>query len=50
MEKNWAKQLKEGKEVKAKIEPQHTGESSRPSSFKITETIDGVTEKFTIFN
>lgn len=50
MEKNWAKELKDGKEVKVKIEPQYTGESSRPSSFKITETIDGVTEKFTIFN
>ena len=50
MEKNWAEQLKNGKKVNVKIEPQYSGSDIRPSSFKITETIDGVTEKFTIFN
>ena len=50
MEKNWAQQLKQGNSVKVKIETQYTGSDIRPSSFKITETINGVTEKFTIFN
>ena len=50
MEKNWAEQLKNGKKVSVKIEPQYSGTDIRSSSFKITETIDGVTEKFTIFN
>ncbi|RNL55905.1 DNA/RNA non-specific endonuclease [Pedobacter jejuensis] len=50
MEKNWAEQLKNGKSVKVKIEPIYSDNTIRPSAFKITETIDGITEKLTIFN
>ena len=50
MEKNWAEQLKNGKSVKVKIQPIYSDNTIRPSAFKITETIDGITEKLTIFN
>jgi hypothetical protein len=50
MEKNWAEQLNNGKNVDVKIEPQYGDNSMRPSHFKITQTIDGVTKKITIFN
>ena len=41
MEKEWAKALKEGKEVKVNIKPVYTGNSSRPDSFKVSYSIDG---------
>ncbi|WP_212900943.1 DNA/RNA non-specific endonuclease [Capnocytophaga canimorsus] len=50
MEKNWAEKIKEGKQVDVKIEPIYTDSSARPSSFKITEVIDGITNKFEIKN
>lgn len=50
MEKNWAEQLKDGKNVDVKIEPKYGDDSVRPTHFEITEIIDGVPESFTIFN
>lgn len=50
MEKNWADQLRQGKDVKVKVEPIYGDNTGRPTHFKITETIDGVTTKTTIFN
>ena len=52
MEKNWADELKNGKEVDVKIEPRYEGNSGRPSHFDITETITppGIPKNITIFN
>ncbi|WP_180296014.1 DNA/RNA non-specific endonuclease [Snodgrassella communis] len=41
MENTWAKALKEGKNVKVKIEPAYSGNGVRPDSFKVHYTIDG---------
>ena len=50
MEDNWKKSLDEGKTVDVKIEPVYTDASGRPSSFEVTETIDGVEKTRTITN
>lgn len=41
-----ASALKEGKEVKVKIEPVYEGSSLRPKSFQIEYTIEGEKTKF----
>lgn len=41
MEQDWAIALKEGKEVKIKIEPIYEGDNLRPISFKVKYNIDG---------
>lgn len=50
MEDRWKKALDEGKEVEVKIEPVYTDASGRPSSFEVTETIDGVEKTKTVAN
>ena len=46
MEQDWASTLKEGKEVKVKIEPVYEGDNLRPISFEIEYTIEGMKTKF----
>ena len=41
MEQEWANALKEGKEVKVKIEPIYDSDNLRPVSFKVKYNIDG---------
>lgn len=50
MEKNWASELKNGSNVDVKIEPRYGDNTSRPTHFDITETINGQTRNITIFN
>lgn len=50
MEKKWSESLKNGKEVDVKIEPQYTDNTNRPSSFKVTQKIDGKTKRITVQN
>ena len=44
LETRWANAVKNGDEVFVKIEPQYTGDSFRPDSFKVSYSING--EKF----
>ena len=46
MEQDWASALKEGKEVRVKIEPVYGGDNLRPISFEIEYTIEGMKTKF----
>ncbi|WP_239327109.1 DNA/RNA non-specific endonuclease [Snodgrassella gandavensis] len=41
MENTWAKALKDGKNVKVKIEPVYNSNSVRPERFKVSYSIDG---------
>ncbi|NMC40889.1 MAG: hypothetical protein GYA43_06920 [Bacteroidales bacterium] len=41
MENDWARALKDGKQVNVKIEPVYKGDSLRPDSFNVTYSIDG---------
>lgn len=41
MENDWAKALKDGKEINVKIEPIYKGNSLSPESFNVTYSIDG---------
>ena len=50
MEKSWAKALDEGKTVEVKIEPIYTDETARASSFRVTQTIDGIPREKVIIN
>jgi uncharacterized Zn-binding protein involved in type VI secretion len=50
MEANWANELKAGSSVEVKIEAIYTDSSARASSFKVTETINGLPNVRTIFN
>ncbi len=50
MEKDWARQIDAGNTVQVKIEPVYTDSSMRASSFKVTETINGVPNKRLIDN
>ncbi|QLY82307.1 DNA/RNA non-specific endonuclease [Clostridium intestinale] len=46
MEQDWASALKEGKEVRVKIEPVYGVDNLRPISFEIEYTIEGMKTKF----
>lgn len=50
MEKNWAQEVKNGSTVDVKIEPRYGDNTSRPTHFDVTETINGQTRNITIFN
>ncbi|MCZ4223983.1 DNA/RNA non-specific endonuclease [Pedobacter rhodius] len=50
MEKKWSNAIDEGKSVEVNIEPQYTDASSRPSSFKVVENIDGNVKTYKIIN
>jgi hypothetical protein len=50
MEQNWAAQLREGKSVKVEIEAIYTDSTTRASSYRVTEIIDGVPNERTILN
>lgn len=41
MENEWAKALKEGKEVQVNIKPVYTGNNSRPDKFDVFYSING---------
>lgn len=43
MENQWAKALKDGKEVHVSISPEYSGDSFRPDSFVVKYVIDGET-------
>ena len=46
MEKGWANLIKQGSEVKVKIEPVFKGDLHRPASIKVKEWIDGRERKY----
>lgn len=50
MESDWAKALKEGKNVEVDMKPIYQGTSQRPVGFKVTETIDGVKKTYNYIN
>jgi len=45
LENIWEKALKNGQNVDVKITPKYTGNSARPDSFNIKQTIDGVKKR-----
>lgn len=50
LENRWANALELGKNVRVKVNPIYKGDSSRPSSFEITEWIDGVKAVYNFSN
>ncbi|WP_053058530.1 DNA/RNA non-specific endonuclease [Pedobacter sp. BMA] len=50
MEKKWSEAIDNGKSVEVNIEPRYTDGSSRPSSFKVVENIDGNIKTYKIIN
>jgi len=50
MENSWANVLKDGGEVKVKIEPSYTGNSKRPDSLTVTYQINNDRPVREVFN
>ena len=50
METRWKNTLENNGTVQVKIEPIYSGDSKRPSRFKITETINGSEQEFELEN
>lgn len=50
LENEWAKAIKNGKNVSVKITPNYSGASSRPNSFTIEQVIDGKTKRVRLKN
>ncbi len=42
LENSWAKALENGQKVDVKVTPVYKGDSLRPDSFRVTQTIDGI--------
>ncbi len=47
---SWAKAIDGGATVYVKIKPKFSGDSFRPDSFEIEQTIDGITQSFSLDN
>lgn len=45
MENTWTKAANEGKDVKVKIKPVYSGDSKRPSEFRVEYSIDGTPKR-----
>jgi filamentous hemagglutinin len=50
MEANWKRALDDGKTVEVEITPIYTDASGKPTSFRVTEIIDGVENNIKIKN
>ncbi len=50
LENSWATAIDGGATVFVKIKPKYSGDSSRPDSFEIEQTIDGITQSFSLDN
>ena len=50
LENSWAKAIDGGATVYVKIKPKFSGDSFRPDSFEIEQTIDGITQSFSLDN
>lgn len=50
MEQRWAEELSNGSEVEVTVKNRYSDDTSRPSHFEVTETIDGETSTTVIIN